>query len=251
MVNGAKAVYGPQLDVNQRWDMKIMPIFKNSNYYNPSLAEGCSTYSKSYSEIIKGKVIMVNRGGCFFSEKTLYAMKAGASGIIIANSSDQVFNMSPYKETKFDPIQHKNLLNKFKELKQEVIDIVDNNIPFEKRKQEEDEYTIPSMMISKSDSEYIMRAYLQPISEYPKNEFRNLLKLYQTIKPIHSNLSWDLMGFKLNELTKIKTVDLQYDNKIINNIKIIKTRRRKVMDIISDTNNSTDSNNDNVKNSKL
>ncbi|KAG4081287.1 glycoside hydrolase [Neocallimastix lanati (nom. inval.)] len=186
MITAAKAIYGPQLNAEQVWDMNIIPIFKNSNYSNPSLAEGCSEYSPKYKEIIKGKVIMVSRGSCFFSEKTKYAMKAGAAGIIIANTNNQIYTMSPYKENKFNPIQYKMLLNKFKELEQEVIDLVENDIPYHKRKQEVDEYTIPSLMVSKSDSELIMKQYLKPLSNYSKNEFKNLLKLLSPLYFLNS-----------------------------------------------------------------
>jgi len=244
-ITAAKAIFGPQLEALQTWNMEVIPLFKNSNYNSPTLSEGCTNYSSKLKKIIRGKVVLVNRGGCFFSEKTVYAMKGGAAGIIIANSNNQIFSMSPYKSQKFDPIRHKNLMNKFKELKQEVIELVENNIPLEKRKQEVDEFTIPSLMVTKKDAEFIVNAYLKHISDYPKNEFKNLLKLYNTFKPLDASLSWNLMGFNINELTKIKTVDLQYDGSIIGNIKIIKTRRRKVMNI-PDINNSK---NENINNS--
>jgi len=252
-ITAAKAIYGPQLNAEQVWDMDILPIFKNSNFSKPTLSEGCSEYSSKYKEIIKGKVIMVSRGSCFFSEKTKYAMKAGAAGIIISNINEQIFSMSPYKETKFNPLQYKDLINKFKELEQEVMELVENDIPYHKRKQEVDEYTIPSLMISKQDSESLLKKYLEPLLNYRKNEFKNLLKLYETFSTIHGTLSWNLMGFKFNDLIKIKPVDLQYDGKIISNIKIIKTRRRKVLDItplpnimnetLNDINNRNDNNN--------
>jgi len=210
--------------------MDILPIFKNSNFKNPELSEGCSDYSPTYKELIQGKVIMLSRGGCFFSDKTLHAMKAGAAGVIVVNTSNQIFGMSPNKELNFDPVKHKRLLEKFKELKKELIDMIDNNTPLEERKQEEDEFSIPSLMIGKDDGEFIMRTYLETISNYPKNEFKNLLKLYRTVPPVNGTLSWNLMGFKMKDLTKVKSVDLQYDNKIISNIKIIKTRRKKVLD---------------------
>jgi hypothetical protein len=214
-ITAAKAIYGPQLNAEQVWDMDILPIFKNSNFSKPTLSEGCSEYSSKYKEIIKGKVIMVSRGSCFFSEKTKYAMKAGAAGIIISNINEQIFSMSPYKETKFNPLQYKDLINKFKELEQEVMELVENDIPYHKRKQEVDEYTIPSLMISKQDSESLLKKYLEPLLNYRKNEFKNLLKLYETFSTIHGTLSWNLMGFKFNDLIKIKPVDLQYDGKII------------------------------------
>jgi hypothetical protein len=38
-----------------------------------------------YSDKVKGKILVVARGGCFFYEKTIYAEAAGAAGVIVVN----------------------------------------------------------------------------------------------------------------------------------------------------------------------
>jgi len=231
IINGSKSSYGPHLRGDQIWDVNIIPLFQNSNFESPELSEGCSEYSSNLKSIVEGKFVLVNRGGCFFSEKTLNAMKAGAVGIVVASTNNQIFSMSPYKSTKSDSDQFNYLSNKYKELKAEAINIINNNIPFEKRQEEDDDYTIPSIMISKNDGKLIIQSYLNPLSNYPKKEFKkNLLKLYRTFPTVNINLSWNLMGNKLNELARVKPVDIIYDGKIISNLKIIKTRKKKSID---------------------
>ncbi|ORX88038.1 hypothetical protein BCR32DRAFT_239756 [Anaeromyces robustus] len=230
-INGSKSSYGPHLRSDQTWDVNILPLFKNTNFVSPELSEGCSEYSNNLKNIVKGKFVLVNRGGCFFSEKTLNAMKAGAVGIVVASTNNQIFSMSPYKSTKSENDQLNYITNKYRELKTEAINIINNNIPFEKRQEEEEDYTIPSIMISKKDSELIINSYLDPLSNYPKKEFKkNLLKLYSTLPTVSINLSWNLMGYKLQELARIKPVDLQYDGRIISNLSILKTRKKKCID---------------------
>lgn len=39
------------------------------------------------SEVVKGKIALVNRGGCMFTQKIVNAQKAGAIGVIIYNNN--------------------------------------------------------------------------------------------------------------------------------------------------------------------
>ncbi len=48
---------------------------------------------KNAAEMV-GKVVAVNRGGCYFSEKVYYAQQAGAIAVIVMNFEEQVIGMS-------------------------------------------------------------------------------------------------------------------------------------------------------------
>jgi extracellular elastinolytic metalloproteinase len=53
---------------------------------------GCETYTNASQ--IAGNIAMVDRGGCFFMQKTVRAEAAGARGIIICNFENSVLNMA-------------------------------------------------------------------------------------------------------------------------------------------------------------
>lgn len=54
--------------------------------YAKSVGDACSQISKADAKRIKGKIVMVTRGVCSFSEKALRMQSAGAAGVIIVNS---------------------------------------------------------------------------------------------------------------------------------------------------------------------
>lgn len=54
--------------------------------YAKSVGDACSQISKLDAMRIKGKIVMVTRGVCSFSEKALRMQSAGAAGVIIVNS---------------------------------------------------------------------------------------------------------------------------------------------------------------------
>ncbi|GAB9472782.1 hypothetical protein Gpo141_00009951 [Globisporangium polare] len=54
--------------------------------YAKSVGDACSQISKLDAKRIKGKIVMVTRGVCSFSEKALRMQSAGAAGVIIVNS---------------------------------------------------------------------------------------------------------------------------------------------------------------------
>lgn len=61
---------------------------------NNDKSEGCKSLM-SYTSIIKGKIIYLDRGGCSFSLKAKNAEDAGAVGLIVGNlETDHVFTMS-------------------------------------------------------------------------------------------------------------------------------------------------------------
>lgn len=54
--------------------------------YSSEIGEACTPLSPSVASDIKGKLVMVSRGTCSFSEKALVLQEAGAVGVIVINS---------------------------------------------------------------------------------------------------------------------------------------------------------------------
>ncbi|KAF9188025.1 alpha mannosidase-like protein [Haplosporangium sp. Z 767] len=56
--------------------------------------KGCRPFTSSQSNRIKGKILVVNRGGCLFILKAYYAQAAGAHGVVIINTEEGTFPMT-------------------------------------------------------------------------------------------------------------------------------------------------------------
>lgn len=61
--------------------------------------EGCNDFVDP--EQIRGKIVLLLRGGCLFEEKALYAQKAGAIGVVIGliNKNDKLFIMAGIQDS--------------------------------------------------------------------------------------------------------------------------------------------------------
>lgn len=47
---------------------------------------GCEAYTRKDSKLIQGKILLISRGKCIFTEKVLNAQKAGAKAVIFLNN---------------------------------------------------------------------------------------------------------------------------------------------------------------------
>ncbi len=68
----------------------------NDNTYDPFITDGCEDFV-NVSEV-NGKIALVDRGGCFFEQKTANAEAAGAIAIIICNFEDEAMGMAGVPE---------------------------------------------------------------------------------------------------------------------------------------------------------
>ncbi len=78
------AGYGPRIDENTMISGQIVEAI--DPFFAPSETDGCEAISNS-SEIA-GKIALVDRGGCFFEQKSLNAEAAGAIAVIICNFAE-------------------------------------------------------------------------------------------------------------------------------------------------------------------
>jgi hypothetical protein len=81
------ANYGPDL-TTEPIAGPVVDAYDGSS--NPTL--GCETIVNA--EEVNGKIAMINRGDCFFEEKTLNAQAAGAIAVIICNFEDGTITMA-------------------------------------------------------------------------------------------------------------------------------------------------------------
>jgi len=137
------ALYGPNittmkdtLPLRTFSTVAVMDVNDDLNLY-----QGCS--DDAYAEMknqnydLKDKMVLVERGGCIFEDKTIFAQEAGASGLIIVqNKAEPLFLMNGRGTTAAD--LGKMFLNMFK------INVDDDVTA-----------TIPTFMISYADSETI------------------------------------------------------------------------------------------------
>lgn len=80
------ADFGPAIS-NEPIEGRIVEAFDNSN--QPNLA--CSTIANV--EEVTGNIALVNRGSCFFKEKTFNVEEAGAIALVICNFEESVVGM--------------------------------------------------------------------------------------------------------------------------------------------------------------
>jgi len=78
------AGYGPPVDANTMITGTIVEAVDPT--FSPSDTDGCEAISNSTE--VEGKIALVDRGGCFFEQKTLNAEAAGAIAVIICNFAE-------------------------------------------------------------------------------------------------------------------------------------------------------------------
>ncbi|KAF9978931.1 ER degradation-enhancing alpha-mannosidase-like protein 1 [Actinomortierella ambigua] len=61
---------------------------------------GCRPYRTQEQSQVQGKMVVVDRGSCLFILKAYYAQAAGASGLVVINSNDQLFQMTGNNDKK-------------------------------------------------------------------------------------------------------------------------------------------------------
>ncbi len=64
----------------------------NDGIYDPYVSDGCESGFLNGNEL-NGKIALVDRGGCYFVEKTLNAQAFGAVALIVCNYEDDAMNM--------------------------------------------------------------------------------------------------------------------------------------------------------------
>jgi hypothetical protein len=69
----------------------IVPGLDAAGDAGNSINDGCSAFTNASA--VAGKIAVVRRGGCFFTEKAKNAQLAGATGVIIGNNTDGIINM--------------------------------------------------------------------------------------------------------------------------------------------------------------
>jgi hypothetical protein len=62
-------------------------------YKDPVLLQGCKQYDPALVREVEGRAVLLQRGGCSFSEKVYHAQQAGAVMAIIANTQDSLIDM--------------------------------------------------------------------------------------------------------------------------------------------------------------
>jgi len=65
----------------------------NDGIADELLTDGCEEPFVNAAELA-GKIALIDRGGCFFEQKVLYAEQSGAIGVIICNFDDEVIGMA-------------------------------------------------------------------------------------------------------------------------------------------------------------
>lgn len=75
------ASFGPPITANTNISAEIAEV--DDKIYNPFNTDGCEPFNAT--DQVRGKIAMVNRGGCFFQQKAIHAQAAGAIALIICN----------------------------------------------------------------------------------------------------------------------------------------------------------------------
>ena len=84
------ADYGPVIDENTMISGEI--VEGRDDFFNPSATDACEALTNG-SEV-EGKIALVDRGGCFFEQKTLNAEAAGAIAVIICNFAEDAIGLA-------------------------------------------------------------------------------------------------------------------------------------------------------------
>ncbi|KAI8819640.1 alpha-mannosidase [Fimicolochytrium jonesii] len=93
VVNVAIAEYGPALWPNEHVTGQMISLSTTK------IPEGCDPYTPVEADRVRGKILLVQRGGCTFSEKTEWAQFAGAIALVVVNDQEHTFLNMAYSET--------------------------------------------------------------------------------------------------------------------------------------------------------
>ena len=83
-----EATFGPRLPVNP---IVTDVVELNDGQYNPYITDACEMAINT--DELEGNIALVDRGGCFFVEKALFAQEAGAVAVIVCNFEDDPIAM--------------------------------------------------------------------------------------------------------------------------------------------------------------
>ncbi|MEZ4951338.1 MAG: T9SS-dependent M36 family metallopeptidase [Saprospiraceae bacterium] len=84
------ADFGPDITVNTNITGQIVEV--DDEKYNPYNTDGCEEI-KNVADIT-GNIALIDRGGCFFEQKTVNAEAAGAIAVIICNFDEDAMGMA-------------------------------------------------------------------------------------------------------------------------------------------------------------
>lgn len=90
LYNTGEAQFGPTV-ANQPVSGQVVEV--NDGIAEPYTTDGCEEPYVNGSALA-GKIALIDRGGCFFEQKVLFAEQAGAIGAIICNFEDDVLGMA-------------------------------------------------------------------------------------------------------------------------------------------------------------
>lgn len=82
--NTADAAFGPEVTSTPICGEVVIV---NDNVNNPYATDGCEEDFANGAEL-EGKIALIDRGGCFFQDKTLHAQAYGAIAVILCNFED-------------------------------------------------------------------------------------------------------------------------------------------------------------------
>jgi Zn-dependent metalloprotease len=85
------ASYGPQLD-GDGITAEVVTGLDEANAGGPTTTDGCTAYTNAAA--VAGKIALVDRGTCPFTDKTLRAQEAGAIAVIIGNNDNATISPS-------------------------------------------------------------------------------------------------------------------------------------------------------------
>ncbi len=83
------ADFGPQIP-DTPIEAEVVEVLDGT--YNPYITDGCEMVTNA--DEVTGKIALVDRGGCFFQQKALFAEEAGAVAIVICNFEDDPVGMA-------------------------------------------------------------------------------------------------------------------------------------------------------------
>ncbi len=81
--NTGSALYGPRVDGNTNISGEV--VLPSDGVFAPSETDGCEPMKR---EDVEGKIVLIDRGTCFYEDKTLNAEKAGAIAVVICNYTE-------------------------------------------------------------------------------------------------------------------------------------------------------------------
>jgi len=85
------ANFGPKVEDLSAPIIGQVAVGRDGTFSNPTL--GCNPLVNE--EEVNGKIVLIDRGECFFSEKAEHARDAGALAVIICNYEESLVNMDP------------------------------------------------------------------------------------------------------------------------------------------------------------